>query len=173
MRQARYLSMAALLLLGACGGDGPAPTPLSAAPPPLDSYFIPGKPGLIQVTLRDAQPVAVAELVDPDGNAYPVSVITHDREVQAAQGDSLPQLEMNTMGSPSNTTTSVGAGIPLYNDPTPPADRVVVSRFTVQVPDMDAYRATWQRWKFHVTLGATKSNEREIEFLPPKPPSDS
>jgi hypothetical protein len=40
----------------------------------------------------------------------------------------------------------------------------------VRILDMAAYRASWQRWKFHVTLGATKSNRREIEFLPPRPP---
>jgi len=47
----------------------------------------------------------------------------------------------------------------------------MVSRFTIRIADMDAYRASWQKWRFHLTLGGTKSNQRDIEFLGPRPPA--
>ena len=79
---------------------------------------------------------------------------------------------MNAAGGSSGATGGgVGLSLPLLGSPGPAADRVVVSYFSVRIVDMAAYRASWQRWKFHVTLGATKSNRREIEFLPPRPPS--
>ena len=79
---------------------------------------------------------------------------------------------MNAAGGSTGTTgAGVGLSLPLLGSTGPTADRVVVSYFSVRILDMAAYRASWQRWKFHVTLGATKSNRREIEFLPPRPPS--
>ena len=168
MRIPRLLRLALLLLPAACAQ--PAPPPLSTAPSPLEMVILTGT-DVIQVSLRDPQPVASAQLVDPEGHEYPVSKITYAREVEGQSTGIDPQIRMDASGGSGRVGgANVGLSLPLLGSDGPAADRVVVSYFSAQVPDMATYRASWQRWKFHVTLGATKSNRRDIEFLPPRPP---
>jgi hypothetical protein len=169
-RSPRLLLLALLLLPAACGGSAPPP-PLSTAPPPLEQSFFPGPPAVVEVILRDPQPVVEAVLIDPDGHALPVGKIAYRRETEESGGGTGPQLRMNAAGGSAGLAGGdVGLALPLLGSPGLPADRVVVSEFSVPIPDPAAYRASWQRWKFHLTLGATKSNRRDIEFLPPRPP---
>jgi hypothetical protein len=169
MQLLRLLPLAALLLPAACGDPAPPP-PLSTAPPPLEMVLL-ANSDEVDVALRDPQPVVSARLIDPEGQEYPVGKITYARETEGQSAGIQPQLRMNAAGGSTGTTgAGVGLSLPLLGSPGPAADRVVVSYFSVRIIDMAAYRASWQRWKFHVTLGATKSNRREIEFLPPRPP---
>jgi hypothetical protein len=165
----RLLSLAALLLPAACAEPAPPP-PLSTAPPPLETVLL-ADSDEVQVALRDPEPVVSARLIDARGEEYPAGKITYARETESQSAGIQPQLRMNAAGGSSGASSGgVGLSLPLLGSPGPAADRVVVSYFSVRIVDMAAYRASWQRWKFHVTLGATKSNRRDIEFLPPRPP---
>ena len=169
MHLLRLLPLAALLLPAACGDPAPPP-PLSTAPPPLEMVLL-ANSDEVDVALRDPQPVVSARLIDAGGQEFPVGKITYARETEGQSAGIQPQLRMNAAGGSTGATgAGVGLSLPLLGSPGPAADRVVVSYFSVRILDMAAYRASWQRWKFHVTLGATKSNRREIEFLPPRPP---
>ena len=169
MRVLRLLPLAALLLPTACADPAPPP-PLSTAPPPLEMVLL-ANSDEVDVALRDPQPVVSARLIDAEGQEFPVGKITYARETEGQSTGIQPQLRMNAAGGSTGTTgAGVGLSLPLLGSPGPAADRVMVSYFSVRILDMAAYRASWQRWKFHVTLGATKSNRRDIEFLPPRPP---
>lgn len=168
MGLARFLPLAALLLTAAC--VHPAPPPLSTAPSPLQMVILTGS-DVIQVTLRDPQPVVSAQLIDPLGHEHPVGKITYAREVEGQSAGIDPQIQMTGNGGSGGVGgANVGLSLPLLGSDGPAAERVVVSYFSARVPDMGAYRASWQRWKFHVTLGATKSNRRDIEFVSARPP---
>jgi len=80
IRAARYLLLTALLLLAGCAAE--KPVPLSTAPPPLESGFL--SPDMVEVTLRDPQPVVAATLIDPEGHAFPAGPIAHARESESS-----------------------------------------------------------------------------------------
>jgi hypothetical protein len=169
LRSARFLLLAALLLPAACTAERPAP--LSSAPPPLETGFLPDSPDMVEVTLRDPQPVVAAALIDPEGHAFPAGPIAHARESESSSEGITPQVELGASGGSAGVDSAgIGVGFPVFGSPGAPAASVMVSRFTIRIADMDAYRASWQKWKFHLTLGSTKSNRRDIEFLPPRPP---
>ena len=127
---------------------------------------------MVEVTLRDPQPVVAAALIDPEGHAFPAGPIAHARESEASSEGIPPQVELGASGGSAGLDSAgIGVGFPVFGSPGAPAGSVMVSRFTIRIADMDAYRASWQRWKFHLTLGSTKSNRRDIEFLPPRPPN--
>jgi hypothetical protein len=170
MRLAQLLLLVSLLLPTACAAP-PLPA-LSDRPPPLETVFLPDSPDRIEVTLRDLQPVSAAALIDPEGHAFPVGAIAHERELEESSPGIPPQVEMGASGGSAGLDSAgIGVGLPVFGSQGPPAGSVMVSRFTIRIADMNAYRASWQKWKFHVTLGATKSNRRDIEFLPPRPPA--
>jgi hypothetical protein len=142
LRAARVLLLSAFLLPGACV-DPPAPPSDPLAP--LQSSFVPDKPNVVQVTLLDPQPVASAELIDHQLNRFPVGTITH-----------------------ANSVAGTGVeDVALSSGASAPTGQRVVSHFTIQISDMGAYRANWERWKFHVTM----ADAREMEFPAPKPPA--
>jgi hypothetical protein len=168
-RSARFLLLTALLLPAGCAAE--KPVPLSNAPPPLETGFLPGSPDMVEVTLRDPQPVVAAALIDPEGHAFPAGPIAYARESEAPSEGIPPQVELGAAGGSAGLDSAgVGIGFPVFGSPGSPAGSVMASRFTIRIIDMEAYRASWQKWKFHLTLGSTKSNRRDIEFLGPRPP---
>jgi hypothetical protein len=168
-RSARFLLLTALLLPAACAAE--KPVPLSSAPPPLETGFLPGSPDMVEVTLRDPQPVVAAALIDPEGHAFPAGPIAYARESEAPSEGIPPQVELGAAGGSAGLDSAgVGIGFPVFGSPGSPAGSVMASRFSIRIADMDAYRASSQKWKFHLTLGSTKSNQRDIEFLGPRPP---
>jgi hypothetical protein len=148
LRAAHVLLLSALLLPAACVDPSPPSDPSAA----LQSSFDPAKPDLLQVALRDPQLVASAELIDSESNHLPVAAIAHGNE-------SLPATQQPETGRASPMLASASSP--------PPAERMVTSRFTIKIPDMAAYRANWDRWKFHVIM----ADAREMEFQAPKPPA--
>jgi hypothetical protein len=169
-RSARTLLLTALLLPAACAAE--KPVQLSSAPPPLETGFLPDSPDMVEVTLRDPQPVVAAALIDPGGHAFPAGPIAHARESEAPSEGIPPQVELGASGGSAGLDSAgIGLGFPVFGSPAGPGGSVMVSRFTIRIADMDAYRASWQKWKFHLTLGSTKSNRRDIEFLGPRPPA--
>lgn len=168
IRAARFLLLTALLLPAGCAAE--KPVQLSSAPPPLETGFL--SPDMVEVTLRDPQPVVAAALIDPEGHAFPAGPIAHARESEAPSEGIPPQVELGASGGSGGLDTAgIGVGFPVFGSAGTPAGSVMVSRFTIRIVDMEAaYRASWQRWKFHLTLGSTKSNQRDIEFLGPRPP---
>lgn len=168
-RSARLLLSIALPLLAACTAE--KPVQLSSAPPPLETGFLPDSPDMVEVTLRDPQPVVAAALIDPEGQAFPAGPIAYARESEAPSEGIPPQVELGASGGSAGLDSAgVGVGFPVFGSPGTPGGSVTVSRFTIRIADMAAYRASWQKWKFHLTLGSTKSNQRDIEFLGPRPP---
>jgi hypothetical protein len=167
LSSARLLLLIAVLLPAACAAE--KPVQLSSAPPPLETGFL--SPDMVEVTLRDPQPVVAAALIDPEGHAFPAGPIAHARESEAPSEGIPPQVELGASGGSAGLDSAgIGIGLPVFGSPGTPAGSVMVSRFTIRIADMTAYRASWQKWKFHLTLGSTKSNQRDIEFLGPRPP---
>jgi len=167
MRLRQFLLLTLLLLPAACAAE--QPVQLSSAPPPLETGFL--SADMVEVTLRDPQPVAIAALIDPAGRSFPAGRISYARESEAPSAGIPPQVELGAAGGSAGLDSAgIGVGFPVFGSAGPPAGTLVVSRFTIRIADMAAYRADWQKWKFHLTLGATKSNQRDIEFLGPPPP---
>jgi hypothetical protein len=151
LRAARVLLLSALLLPAGCA-DPPASDPSA----PLQTSFLPDKPDTVEVKLLGSQPVASAELIDSESNHLPVATIAHGEESLTATA----QPETGKPG-PSPVLAPASASSP------PPVERRVTSRFTIKIPNMEAYRANWDRWKFHLVM----ADAREMEFQAPKPPA--
>jgi len=160
--------MLTVLLLGGCAAE---PPPLSTAPPPLEWQFAGPAGDRLELILRERQPVEKAELLDGEGRAYPVEVIARERIDVPAGGGIPPQVELGASGGTAGLNSAgIGFGFPLFSSPPPPADTLVASRLAVGLSDMAAYRASWRRWTFRVTLGSPETSERVVEFPAPRPP---
>ena len=110
-RAARYLLLTALLLPAACAAE--KPVQLSSAPPPLETGFL--SPDMVEVTLRDPQPVVAAALIDPEGHAFPAGPIAHARESEAPSEGIPPQVELGASGGSGGLDTAgIGVGFPVF-----------------------------------------------------------
>ena len=66
-------------------------------------------------------------------------------------------------------SAGVGVGFPIFGSEAPSSEPLVESYFSVRIANMEAYRASWPKWKFRVTLGSPTSSERTVEFAAPRP----
>ncbi len=102
---------------------------------------------IIVVALEDVRSFDQAVLVAPDGTEFPAFSMERDRETntQAVQ----PSLGAGVAGGAGGGGVGVGLSFPIggYDD-----DASVDYRTEAQirVPDMTAYRATWQDWELRI-----------------------
>ncbi|MET1029222.1 MAG: hypothetical protein ABWY00_18780 [Dongiaceae bacterium] len=166
-------SIAAILFLAACTSGGQSS---SSTAPSVTSSIPSSDPARIDLTVRDPLPVTTANLVDPNGVSYPA--IRIDRDHIAYSGNSGLQSGMGIGtgmgvgiggGSRSGVSSGVGIGIPLFSSGGSSPRSFTESRISFRVPDVAAYRSTWQGWKIHLDL-AESGSSRSMEIPPPAPP---
>ena len=161
--------IAACLILAACASGGQSS---SSNTPSITSAIPSGDPTRIDVTVRDPLPVADATLVDPNGVSYPAVRIDRDHIAYSGSGGLQPSMGAGVAGgSGGGIASGVGIGIPLFSSRGTSPGSFTESRISFRVPDMAAYRASWQRWKIHLDL-AESGNSRSMEMLPPAPPPE-
>ncbi|MDY0881871.1 hypothetical protein ACFPL7_19990 [Dongia soli] len=154
--------IAIFLSLAACTSGGQSSSVVS----PISA----NDPSRIDLTVRDPLPVADARLVDPQGNATTAVRIDRNR-VNYRRGSGVqPGIGAGAAGgSSSGVTAGVGLGvtIPLFSGGD--SDNTVTeSRASFRIPDLAAYRKTWQQWKIQVDL-SDGSSERSMELQAPAP----
>lgn len=155
--------IAIFLSLAACTSGGQSSsavlTPISA-----------NDPSRIDLTVRDSLPVADARLIDPQGNVTTATRIDRDRINYRRGGGVEPGMGVGVAGgSNSGVSTGVGLGvtIPLFSGGDTD-DSFTESRASFRIPDMAAYRKSWQQWKVQVDLD-NGSSHRSLELAAPAP----
>ena len=136
----RRVSLVLLGSLVACSSS-PTASPVTAA-------FVPGT-NVIQVTVRDRNPVRGIQLITPDGRAIQATNLDTDRVVEPSPGPSLGLgIGGFGFGRGGGFGSSVGVGVPLAG-----GARAVqtTATGTIQVPD--GYRAAWQYYRIDVLMG--------------------
>ena len=155
--------IAIFLLLAACTSGGQSS---SAVLSPISA----NDPSRIDLTVRDPLPVADARLVDPQGKVTAATRIDRDRINYRHNRGVEPGMGVGVAGgSNSGISTGVGLGvtIPLFSGGDN-EDSFTESRASFRIPDMAAYRKTWQQWKVQVDLN-NGSSHRSLELAAPAP----
>lgn len=160
-----------VLLVAACAGSEPAPSPNDQ----IRASFPPGGiANQIEITAIDRLPVRGAELVAPDGHATPALSVdakpapteTFSQEAWAAPISSA-NYGVSSIGSNALTPNVVGAA--------PQSQTTllaIVSTASIQLPDPVAYRQDWQHYRIRLRLGDPPDVEtREIAAPAPPPPA--
>jgi hypothetical protein len=170
-------------------GAEPAPAPgesAEQAPPtppssgaggiglPVTARFVAGKPDLIEVSIRDAQPADHVELVAPDGAATAAYQLDRERVTMAPTAPTGVQWGFGISGgSSSGVQPRLGVGIPIFGQPSPPTPREeMLSTARIKVPDMAAYRAQWRHWVIRILFGTEGPSPRKMEMAAPAPPAE-
>lgn len=140
---------------------------------PVTASFVSGHPTIIEVSVRDRQPVDSVELIAPGGAATAAYQLDRNTErVAVADDDGLDMGVAVVGGSSGGVRTGIGIGIPLFgwSDSPPPQDEVV-SRARILLPDPTAYRTDWKRYVIRIHLGGTGPSARKMEMAAPQPPA--
>lgn len=155
-------------------------TPLGASPAPptggirfpVTARFVEGRPDLIEVSIRDAQPTDRVELVAPDGTVTAAYQLDRERVATTEAAPSGFNFGVGvTGGSSSGVQPSVGIGFPIFGrTPTAQPREEVRSVARIKVADMAAYRADWQRWIVRILFGTKGPSPRKMEMAAPAPP---
>ena len=124
---------------------------------------------IIVVELEDVRSFDQAVLVAPDGTEFPAFSMERDRETstQAVQ----PSVGTGVSGGSNGVGVGVGLSIPLggFDDDTSVDYR---TRAQIRVPDMAAYRASWQQWQLRIHQPMEDIyGERTLVLPAPEPPS--
>jgi hypothetical protein len=124
---------------------------------------------IIVVALEDVRSFDRAVLVAPDGTEIQAFQMERDRETntQAVQ----PSLGTGVSGGSNGVGVGIGLSFPLGNYD----DDVSIDYRTeaqIRVPDMAAYRATWQDWELRIHQPMEDIyNERTLTLPAPEPPA--
>jgi hypothetical protein len=155
------------MLLAACSGGGES---AKQAAPPFQVEFASGAPDLIEVHVRDQQPVKSAKLVQPDGTFYEAYAIDTERHENAGGGGISPSFGVGVAGgSSSHVSTGVGIGFPIFGSSGSSSTPEYRSTVRIRVTDMTAYRASWQKSELRLTLGEG-SSQHDVVIPAPSPP---
>ncbi|HEX3884916.1 MAG TPA: hypothetical protein VHW66_19840 [Stellaceae bacterium] len=159
----RILSLLALLLVAACEGSGPAPLPVEQ----VTASFPPhGIADVIVIDAADALPLRAATLIAPDGSTIPADGV----EVNARPG--------SATGLSASADPTRG-GLVQLNPPGPVAIPAIhsegrllitISRASISLPDMVAYRRDWQRCRIRLDFGTAPGAVKTLELAAPEPP---
>ncbi|MFZ5791505.1 MAG: hypothetical protein ACOY3L_12480 [Pseudomonadota bacterium] len=154
------------------GGAGPT-TGAGGIGLPVTARFVEGKPDLIEVSIRDAQPADQVELVAPSGAATAAFELDRERVTMAPTAPTGVEWGFGiTGGSSSGVQPRLGVGIPIFGQPSPPTPREeVLSTARIKVPDMAAYRAQWRHWILRILFGTKGPSPRKMEMAAPAPPA--
>jgi hypothetical protein len=165
----RVFAILGLLLLAACAGSGPAPSPNDQ----MRAVFRPGG-GVNQLEIDATDRLALrgAELVAPDGHVTPALSIT----ANPAPTDTFSQEFPNSPYTGSNYgvanigSNALSPGV-VGAAPTRQTKLLaIVSNATIQLPDPVAYRRDWQKYRIRLRFGDPPQVEtREIDAPAPPP----
>lgn len=123
----------------------------------------------IAVTVIDPQPLDRAELIAPDG-ATVFATDIHRRKLGGPDDAMEPHVGIvGGGGSRSGVDAGIGVSVPVFgwgqHHGTP-----IESKTRVLVPDMAAYRTTWQLWQIRLRLGAPGGPASFATVPAPEPP---
>jgi hypothetical protein len=139
---------------------------------PVTAKFLDDRPGVIEVSIRDAQAADRVQLGAPDGSLADASQL--DREFLLAQDTGSSGFNFGvgvSGGSSSGVQPSFGIGFPLFGGaPNSPQRDEVQTKALIQVPDMAAYRANWRHMIIRIYLGEKSVSPRKMEMAAPSPP---
>ena len=160
--KAAFATLFAAMLLAGCSSSS-SPTVEGAD---FDLDWDDGE--IIVVELEDVRSFDQAVLVAPDGTEFPAFSMERDRETstQAVQ----PSVGTGVSGGSNGVGVGVGLSIPLggFDDDTSVDYR---TRAQIRVPDMAAYRASWQQWTLRIHQPMEDIyGERTLTLPAPKPP---
>jgi hypothetical protein len=162
------LFFCSLLVVTGCAGSGPAPVPGNQIRAEFPQG---GVANQIEITAMDRLPLRTAELVAPDGRTTPASSIianpaptsTISSEFAGGVGSG-PSYGVTSIGSNALTPNIVGTA-PV----TETKLLAILSTASIAVPDPEAYRRDWQRYRIRLGLGTPPQVEtREIAAPPPR-----
>ncbi len=150
---------------GGVGSGSSANVPYGA-----NAVFAKDDPTVIEVSVRDALPVARVFLVDPAGAQTAAFDIQRDKQIYRSDAGPSPNVGVGVFGGSSgHIGTGIGIGFPIFSSGQPNHTAAVVdSRAKVRIPNAVLYREAWQRWKLRVELDDGRNN-RVLEMVPPKP----
>jgi hypothetical protein len=123
---------------------------------------------IIVVALEDVRSFDQAVLVAPDGTEIPAFQMERDREsnTQAVQ----PSLGTGVSGGSNGVGVGIGLSFPLGNYDDTRIDYRTEAQ--IRVPDMAAYRASWQQWQLRIRQPMEDIyNERTLTLPAPEPPA--
>jgi hypothetical protein len=151
------------------GGVGSA-SPDANAPYSANAVFAKDEPTVIEVSVRDALPVARVFLVDPSGKQTAAFDIQRDKQIYRSDAGPRPNVGVGVFGGSSgHIGTGIGIGFPIFSSGQSNYTAAVVdSRAKVRIPNAVLYREAWQRWKLRIELDDGRNN-RVLEMVPPKP----
>lgn len=158
-----------LLLLAACGGEGPAALPNDQI---RASFPAGGVANQIEISTVDRLPLRAAELVAPDGHATPALSLTANpaptetfSQEFAGGNYSGPNFGVSSIGSNALAPGVVGAA------PTTQTKLLaVVSSASIQLPDPLAYRRDWEKYRIRLSFGDPPQVETRDIAAPAPPP---
>ena len=140
------------------------------AKPAVNASFIP-QSNAIQVTVTGDQPLRVARLIAPTGEATPASSINTDRRVSGGGYGGGPSVGFGLGGFSGSRGggfgSGIGIGLPLGGGSD--ATSVVVSSAAFALPDPAGYRASWQGYRIELQLGDPPAI-RTLTLAAPPPP---
>ena len=156
-------ALLALMLLAGCGSS----TSQTVEGADFDLDWDDGE--IIVVALEDVRSFDQAVLIAPDGTEIPAFSMERDRETntQAVQ----PSLGTGVSGGSGGVGVGIGLSIPLgnYDDDVSIDYR---TRAQIRVPDMAAYRASWQEWELRIHQPMEDIyGERTLLLPAPEPPA--
>ena len=124
---------------------------------------------IIVVELEDVRSFDQAVLVAPDGTEFPAFSMERDRETSTQSVQ--PSVGTGVSGGSNGVGVGVGLSIPLggFDDDT---SVDYPTRAQIRVPDMAAYRASWQQWQLRIHQPMEDIyGERTLVLPAPEPPS--
>ena len=170
MRNA-VIACLALVALAACASDKDR----AAAEAPKPDYlasFAPEAADLLLIEVRDEDPVLAARLVAPDGTTTEAHAIDTERHATGGGGGGFyPAVGVGVGGgSNSGVSTGVGIGFPIFGGGGGGGRLEYESVARIRIPDLAAYRASWQKYEIRAMLGEGGS-EHEVVIPAPEPPA--
>jgi predicted small lipoprotein YifL len=167
----RAIGLLSLLLLAACGGEGPAPLPNDQ----VRAGFPPGGVvNQIEVSAIDRLPLRGAELVAPDGHATPALSITANPAPTETFSQEFPS---GNYSGPNFGVSSIGSnalapGVVGAAPNTQTTLLAVISSASIQLPDPVAYRRHWQNYRIRLKFGDPPQVETREIAAPAPPPGN-
>jgi hypothetical protein len=177
MHKHLILLTATLPLLGACanGNSAPPPTPsLTVGFADDNTASRMGSP-VIEIKAANPQPLVTAELVSAGGSVVASAPGQLEPQLPAGGGGWYgPSIGVFGGSWGSSSGGGVGIGVPLggyggYGSATVPEGDLVRSRALILVPDMAAYRRSWETSVVRVKFVNTAGDARTAEIPAPSP----
>jgi predicted small lipoprotein YifL len=156
-----------VLLLAACGGEGPAPLPSDQI---KASFLRGGIADQIEVSTIDRLPLRGAELVAPDGHATPALSITANPAPTESFSQQFPNSPYSgaNFGVSSIQSNALSPGIVGAAPQTQTKLLAVISIASIPLPDPVAYHRDWPKYRIRLRFGDPPQTERR-EIAAPAP----